>query len=462
MNLNITARYLISVIFIFITVFLVNSFIFLGLIFYQQVNGTAFFTSEYGEDFARSFADDFSIDDDNIILSPSGYEKLEESGVWIEILDENGTVVQSFPSDHKSEEHYRPIELIHRYKYMDDDLNTYFIGEFAPYSYLVINPNLDVSRYTFLVNNENIFRSTLVFITITFLVNLLISLLIGYIFSHFFTSPIKRMTKHIRALKDRVFIKDRSTEKGIYKQVFADLNDVAKTLNEFDRERNKLEKMRNDWIRNVSHDIKTPLSSIRGYAELLKSEALTDDERLHYARVVERQSLYIRELLDDFNLSLRLRNNEIALQIERTDIVVFVREIVIDLLNDPQFQSEDIEFLHDQPSSFWEIDRHLMKRAILNLIYNALIHNEDVTVKVIISHDLITIEDNGIGITEEEQEMIFERYYRATNTKDIQGTGLGMAIAHDIIKAHEGRISLESELNKGSKFSISMNKKTNR
>src|SRR5699024_1534004 len=262
---------------------------------------------------------------------------------------------------------------------------------------LVINPHLDVSRYTFLVNNENIFRSTLVFITITFLVNLLISLLIGYIFSHFFTSPIKRMTKHIRALKDRVFIKDRSTEKGIYKQVFADLNDVAQTLNEFDRERNKLEKMRNDWIRNVSHDIKTPLSSIRGYAELLKSEALTDDERLHYARVVERQSLYIRELLDDFNLSLRLRNNEIALQIERTDIVVFVREIVIDLLNDPQFQSEDIEFLHDQPSSFWEIDRHLMKRAILNLIYNALIHNEDVTVKVIISHDLITIEDNGIG-----------------------------------------------------------------
>src|SRR5699024_478340 len=311
MNLNITATYFISVIFIFITVFLVNSFIFLGLIFYQQVNGTAFFTSEYGEDFARSFADDFSIDDDNIILSPSGYEKLEESGVWIEILNENGTVVQSFPSDHKSEEHYRPIELIHRYKYMDDDLNTYFIGEFAPYSYLVINPNLDVSRYTFLVNNENIFRSTLVFITITFLVNLLISLLIGYIFSHFFTSPIKRMTKHIRALKDRVFIKDRSTEKGIYKQVFADLNDVAKTLNEFDRERNKLEKMRNDWIRNVSHDIKTPLSSIRGYAELLKSEALTDDERLHYARVVERQSLYIRELLDDFNLSLRLRNNEI-------------------------------------------------------------------------------------------------------------------------------------------------------
>lgn len=457
MKINITARYLISVIFIFITVFLVNSIIFLGLVFYQQDKGMTFFTSEYGDDFVRSFADDFSIDDDNIVLSAAGYEKLVQSGAWIEVLDENGTVVQSFPSDHKGEEHYRPIELIHRYKYMDDDLNTYFIGEFAPYSYLVINPNLDVTRYTFLVNDENIFRSTLFFITITFLVNLLISLLIGYIFSHFFTSPIKRMTKHIKALKDRVFIKDKSAEKGIYKQVFTDLNDVAQTLNEFDQERNKLEKMRNDWIRNVSHDIKTPLSSIRGYAELLKSESLTDNERLQYATVVERQSLYIRELLDDFNLSLRLRNNEIALQMEKTDIVAFVREIVIDLLNDPQFQSEHIEFFHDQPASFWKIDRHLMKRAILNLIYNALIHNEDVTVKVIISNDVITIEDNGIGITEDEQEMIFKRYYRATNTEDIQGTGLGMAIAHDIIKAHKGTITLNSELNKGTKISISMN-----
>src|SRR5699024_6651547 len=99
-------------------------------------------------------------------------------------------------------------------------------------------------------------------------------------------------------------------EKGLYKQVFANLNDVAENLNQFENERQKLEIMRNEWISNVSHDIKTPLSSIRGYAELLQSKDVTDVERMEYAEVVERHSLYIRELLDDFNLTLRLRNNE--------------------------------------------------------------------------------------------------------------------------------------------------------
>lgn len=82
-------------------------------------------------------------------------------------------------------------------------------------------------------------------------------------------------------------------------------------------------------------------------------------------------------------------------------------------------------------------------------------------VRLTIVASTFNIEDNSIGITEEEQEMIFERYYGATNTEDIQGTGLGMAIAHDIIKAHEGTITLNSELNKGTEISISMNRKVN-
>ncbi|HZW67199.1 MAG TPA: sensor histidine kinase [Pseudogracilibacillus sp.] len=82
-------------------------------------------------------------------------------------------------------------------------------------------------------------------------------------------------------------------------------------------------------------------------------------------------------------------------------------------------------------------------------------------VRLTIVASTFNIEDNSIGITEEEQEMIFERYYGATNMEDIQGTGLGMAIAHDIIKAHEGTITLKSELNKGTEISISMNRKVN-
>lgn len=459
MKLNITTRYLISVIFIFITVFLVNSLLFIGLILYQQDKGMSFFTSDYGEEFARSFVDDFSLEKENkISLSKAGYEKLEESGAWIEVLDDTGKVVQSFPENEQKTKHYRPFELIHRYKYMDDELNTYFMGEFEAYSYLVINPNLDVTRYSFLVNDRNVLSSFLLFISIAFIANLLISLIIGYLFSHIFTRPIKQMTKQIRALKDRVFIQDKQAEKGIYKQVFTDLNDVAETLSQYEEERDQVEQMRNDWIRNVSHDIKTPLSSIRGYAELLKSDSLKKEERIQYAAVVERQSLYIRELLDDFNLSLRLRNQEITLQIERTNLVSFVREIIIDLLNDPQFQSEYIQFHHTSDTVYWQIDRHLMKRAILNFLYNALVHNENAQVTVTVSKQMIQIKDDGIGISAEEQAMIFNRYYRGTNTGHSKGTGLGMAIARDIILAHHGKIDIESQVGKGTTITISLPK----
>lgn len=455
MKLNITARYLLSLLFIVVTVFFVNGLIFIGLILYQQEKGHFFFTSDYGENFARSFMEDFSLlDDGTVKLSDAGYDKLKEAGAWIEILNEEGTVVQTFPEHQDKTTHYRPVELIHRYKYMDDELNTYFIGEFEQYSYLVINPNLDVRRYTFLVNDRNLFTSIADFTILALIINLFIALLVGYVFSLFFTRPIKGMTKQIKALKERRFIEDKSKEKGIYKKVFADLNDVAHTLQQYEKEREKLEVMREEWIRNVSHDIKTPLSSIRGYAELLKSDGLTDEERLQYASVVERQSLYIRELLDDFNLSLRLRNEELSLKKERTNMVTFVRELVIDLLNDPQFQTEEINFRQTDEAIYWEIDRHLMKRAILNLLYNAFIHNDKVQVTVTIAPDRLIIEDDGIGISKEEQAKIFDRYYRATNTKTIKGTGLGMAISRDIIEAHQGKIELESEPGLGTKITL--------
>lgn len=167
-----------------------------------------------------------------------------------------------------------------------------------------------------------------------------------------------------------------------------------------DEERNKLEKMRNEWISNVSHDIKTPLASIRGYAELLRNDNVSSNERLEYAEVIERQSLYMKELVDDFNLTMRLRNQEMPLQRQETNMEGFVREMIIDLLNDPQFSSSQIHFYSENSELSWKIDQHLMKRALLNFIYNALIHNdENVEVFVNVTGDAIIIKDNGKGIS---------------------------------------------------------------
>lgn len=98
-----------------------------------------------------------------------------------------------------------------------------------------------------------------------------------------------------------------------------------------------------------------------------------------------------------------------------------------------------------------------MKRALLNFIYNALLHNgDDVKVDVFVTDNRIIISDNGKGIAKEEQRFLFERYYRGTNTSNVHGTGLGMAISRDIVEVHGGTVQLTSEKDKGTTIEIKM------
>jgi K+-sensing histidine kinase KdpD len=133
--------------------------------------------------------------------------------------------------------------------------------------------------------------------------------------------------------------------------------------------------------------------------------------------------------------------------------------MTIELLNDPTFGERQIEFEANEVTAVYKVDKKLLKRAILNFIYNALVHNdENVVVKIRVEtihpHTQITISDNGQGIPSKDLEQVFERYYRGTNTTSTHGTGLGMAIARDIIWAHEGKLDLTSVENTGTTITI--------
>ena len=120
------------------------------------------------------------------------------------------------------------------------------------------------------------------------------------------------------------------------------------------------------------------------------------------------------------------------------------------MLNDPQYRERDMSFTSEAPELKLSIDQHLMKRALLNFVYNALIHNEhNITVSITIQDDFISIADNGKGILEDNLEQVFDRYYRGTDTKNSRGTGLGMAIARDIIEAHGMEVELVSQAGEG-------------
>lgn len=145
------------------------------------------------------------------------------------------------------------------------------------------------------------------------------------------------------------------------------------------------------------------------------------------------------------------------MSLERVNFVSFVREIVIDLLNNPTAQP-NIEFDTHDETVMKSIDVHYMRRALLNFIYNAITHNrDDVVIHITINKaGALRIEDNGKGIPAADIDHIFERYYRGTNTATTDGTGLGMAIARDIIVAHGGNVTLTSTEHVGTAVTIEL------
>lgn len=165
--------------------------------------------------------------------------------------------------------------------------------------------------------------------------------------------------------------------------------------------------------------------------------------------------------MNDLKLTYQLESGTIPCQLQTVRLVRFLKELVIDIVNDPAFVNRDISFENDIQEVEAFLDPDLFRRAINNLIINALTHNPPET-KVIVRMEegpqkaiYINIIDNGIGVSEEEQAELFNRYYRGTNMKEIpEGSGLGLAIAKQIIALHGGDISVKSKQGEGTQFII--------
>lgn len=468
MNFKITSRFIIAVALVTIIVIFVN--IVFGFIFIlnRVINKVDITTEdEYfsPETFTSEFSKHLVKDKDKIYIHDSGKEILKKEKAWIQILDEDGIEVYSYKKPPKVKDNYTPIDLIHAYKYsLEDSMSTIFISEKdmddTSYSYIIGFPIERIKRNVISYENTKLAdivkKGTyrILFIDIT------IAVLIGYLFSIRLTKPLVKIINDVKTLSDGEYNLHRE-EKGIYKAIYQNINNLSSKLRSNEQERKNLDKMREEWISNISHDIKTPLVSIKGYAEILSNEEydFTKTEINEYTKIIEDKSDYISELIDDLNLSTRLKNKALNLNLKRINMVSLVKGAVIDILNNPKIQNVNIEFSASMEVIEKEVDDILIKRAISNLLYNAIVHNDENTaIEVKIDkrdkvHILIT--DNGKGIKEEEMSHVFERYYRGTSTgARHKGSGLGMAIAMDIVKAHNGSINMKSQVGVGTEIEI--------
>ncbi|CAH0289395.1 Alkaline phosphatase synthesis sensor protein PhoR [Peribacillus simplex] len=464
MKWKLTRRFLGSVVTIVVIVGIVNTILLLSLLFYRAMHN--FEAEEVSvENFSRTFSQYVELKDNKPIVIEEGLKKLRNNNAWIQFLNDKGEQVAAFYTPQKLQTVYSPIEIVQMYKYKEIDAETtVFVGEAHNFSYFVGVKEQGIGRYVITYDYEKVFKNFNILLVIFLIVDIIIALVIGFLFGKKLTSPLNILIEGIQQLRERRF-KKMSIPKGVYEDVFRNMNELSMKLDQYEKERNQLDQMREEWISNVSHDMRTPLASIHGYTELMKDNAteLTPHELYEFTSIINRQSVYMKDLLDDLNLTMRLRNQRLPLQFEDVDIVGFIREMTIELLNDSQFGDQQVEFVANVDKATHKVDKKLLKRAIFNLIYNALVHNEEnVVVKIQIDdihlqselHTQITIADNGRGIPAKDLEQVFERYYRGTNTASTHGTGLGMAIARDIILAHKGKLDLTSIENKGTTITI--------
>ncbi|WP_342598142.1 HAMP domain-containing sensor histidine kinase [Psychrobacillus sp. FSL H8-0483] len=460
MKWKLTTRFLLSVVAIVAIVSIVNILILLSIFILQQRTNVLESPAASEEQFTRTFEQYVTVEDEKISVSEIGLDALKKRNAWIQFLDESGNEVASFLTPKDLKKHYTPIDIIQMYKYKEVDAETtVFIGKKGSISYFIGIQDRYIAKYVINYRMDSVFKMLNVFGLLFLLFDLLIAIIIGFLFSQKLTKPLYFLMNDIQKLRQRKFEKV-SIPKGMYKEVFQNLNEVSITLDQHEKNRKRLEQMREEWINNMSHDMKTPLASIQGYAELMKDSGceLSTEEMQAYTAIIEKKAIYMKELLEDLNLTTRLRNQQLALYTQKVNLTTFLRETTIDILNDPSYSERHIHFEADSEVIEHMIDQQLMKRAILNFIYNALVHNDlDVEVSIRINQaerTYITIQDNGKGIQNKDLPQVFERYYRGTNTDHVYGTGLGMAIARDIIAAHNGEVHLMSKEGQGTTIEI--------
>jgi Signal transduction histidine kinase len=464
MKWKITGQFLVVMIIIAVTVVAVT----IGsAIFYFMFGPKQSGYYKYGnpEILTLNFKDNMTFNDGKVGIKPEGVDVLKEIGCWIQVLDENGTEIYNLSKPSDAPAHYIPGELIYAHRFTGVIKGyTLFAGIYEDggrsLTYLIGFPEDYVSKATIIYRFNLILSFMPSFSMGAFLASFIAIVIIGYIFSARLSKPIIGIIDGIRSLSTGNY-KVEYPEKGLYKDVYKSLNNLSATLRSNEAERKKTETIREEWIANVSHDMKTPIASIKGYAELMSDHdyELSDGESEKYLGIIMDKSKYMEDLVEDLKLTYQLKSALLPLKIKEQNIVETLRDVVIDILNNPKFEDRSMDFDAGSETILMGYDSGLMKRALTNLIYNAAVHNgagTNIWVRIYKDSRInIEIEDNGKGMAPEDLERLFDRYYRGTSTGEAhKGSGLGMAISKQIIEAHGGTIQVESQTGKGTKVNI--------
>ena len=271
------------------------------------------------------------------------------------------------------------------------------------------------------------------------------SLLTAHLLTSKLISPIKELTENMD---------------GVYQsEYYEEFEPFILKIREQHAVLLKNSKMRQEFTANVTHELKTPLTSISGYAELIETGLATGDDTIRFARGIHKSANRLLTLINDIIRLSELDNEEEEIVTEQINLYQLAAACV-EMLG-PNAEKHHVTISIQGENSYIEGNRMMIEELLYNLCDNAIrYNNEDGTVLVDVHPEaeqvILAVKDTGIGISKKHQERIFERFYRVdkSRSKSTGGTGLGLAIVKHIVEKHHAKLEVESEMGQGTTMRV--------
>lgn len=254
-------------------------------------------------------------------------------------------------------------------------------------------------------------------------------------------------------------INELNLEEPLENEVYEELTPLLESIDKQNKEKEAIANMRKEFSANVSHELKTPLTSISGYAEIMKSGIVKPEDMPRFSEKIYNEARRLITLVEDIIKLSHLDEGKVELEKEDIDLYDLTREIISRLA--PQASAKKVHMELTGESVIYNGVRQILDEMVYNICENAIKYNKECgEIRVWVGNTLngkkIIVTDTGIGIPKEQQERIFERFYRVdkSHSKEIGGTGLGLSIVKHGAILHNAKIHVDSELGKGTRMEL--------
>lgn len=406
---------------------------------------------------------------------------LESIGGWVEILDDQYKVIFTKGSKKDNITQYDKNDLINSFQMKTNPKGTLYRSIYAfrgkdgrDYLCIVKIPSLseqvnEALKPDINLNGKSIpvIRLIITALAESALLLLFMTILFFILFSKITSETVTKPLTYIREGLDKMTKGDLKTRIYFnshyeFTEIKDSFNYMAERLQTSEREREEAEKSKKRMIMDISHDLKTPITSITGYSKALcEGMALDEESRKKYLSYIYDKSIRMTRLIDDLFRFSKMEDSEFKLNKQPSDIVELLREVIA--LNYGEIEVKEIELDINLPQKeiIYNFDKVELDRALTNIITNMVKYNPKGTeafIELVEEEGIkIRIGDNGVGMSKDLKATVFDAFVRGESARKTDGgTGLGLAIAKKIVELHGGKIHLETEEGKGSIFTIEL------